>query len=210
MIRSEWLSRPPKSLNSSGKATLSGIKGLMKMLIIFVFSGIMQVPVYGQQTVYSTASNSPSTYTVPANCTSLIISMNGARGGTRETPGNGGRVVCTLAVTPGLSMNVYVGGVGANNRTAGVGGAQGGTGGAAGTFGTSGAGGGGSSEIRIGGTALANRALVAAGGGGGSGNVGGHGGGLTGGNGGTPGTGTGGTQSGPGGSGGTGAAVAPA
>ena len=101
-------------------------------------------------------------------------------------PGIGGRVVGTLAVTPGQVINIYVGGKGANGAS-GAGGAGGFNGGgtAAGNTSYAGGGGGGATEIRIGGTALADRKLVAAGGGGAAynytvGDNGGNGGGLTG------------------------------
>jgi uncharacterized protein YjdB len=130
-------------------------------------------------------TGSVQTYTVPAGATSISIDMQGAIGGTGYSAisrgGYGGRTQCTLAVTTGQVLNVYIGGTGSS----GGGGAGGYNGGAAGV--TYGAGGGGATDIRVGGTALSNRVVVAGGGGGGAYNYGttnydrgGAGGGLTG------------------------------
>lgn len=142
------------------------------------------------------------TFTVPPLVTSLTIDAYGAQGTTASCAGGlGGRSQGTLAVTPGQTLLVYVGGQAGFNG--------GGTGGCRVNCGGSG---GGASDIRVGGTALANRVIVAGGGGGGGGpatswncGVGGTGGGLTGGNGagssGGSGGGLGGTPSAGGGTG---------
>ncbi|MDX2173442.1 MAG: LamG-like jellyroll fold domain-containing protein [Bacteroidota bacterium] len=135
------------------------------------------------------------TYTVPAGVTSISVDVKGAQGGfgyncPAAIPGLGGRVQCTLAVTPGQVLNIYVGGQGVAG-TASAGGAGGYNGGGLGgtwSGGRCGGGGGGASDIRQGGTALANRVVVGAGGGGtgvnhSTGDAGGNGGGLTGTNG---------------------------
>jgi hypothetical protein len=113
------------------------------------------------------------TYTVPAGITSLSVDMAGAAGGSSyiAAGGMGGRLQATLAVTPGQVLTIYVGGAGTT-----AGGYNGG-GSAPYDYGT----GGGASDIRTGGTALANRVLVAGGGGGAgdSGGTGGAGGGTT-------------------------------
>jgi glycine rich protein len=127
-------------------------------------------------------------YVVPDGVTSIAVDAQGAVGGSSSFSrgGYGGRVLCTLAVTPGTVLNLHVGGVGQNktglNATGGYNGGGMGQGNAGG--------GGGASDIRIGGDALSNRVLVAAGGGGGATNSlnrdydrGGDGGGLTGENG---------------------------
>ena len=82
--------------------------------------------------------------------------------------GLGGRATATIAVTPGDSIQVNVGGRGGSFNGAG-GFNGGGTGSAApvGTPGTPGSGGGGASDIRIDGSTLDDRVLVAGGGGGG-------------------------------------------
>jgi hypothetical protein len=118
------------------------------------------------------------TYIVPAGVTGLTIDLAGAAGGVSDyTPsavgGLGGRVQARLAVTPGQQLSIYVGQAGPTTNTS-VGGFNGGGNSFDGT-------GGGASDIRVGGTALANRVLVAGGGGGGGNlNGGGAGGGLTG------------------------------
>ena len=110
------------------------------------------------QITFSTPGG-PYTYTVPMGTSSLTIDMAGAQGANfgASHGGMGGRVQATLAVSGGEVVYIYVGGTGSGT----TGGANGGGNG----YG-SGAGGGGASDIRIGGTALSNRVLAAAGGGG--------------------------------------------
>ena len=138
-------------------------------------------------------TGSVQTYVCPAGITSVTIDMSGAKGGDYpgiSTGGLGGRVQATLNTTPGVSYYIYVGQLGNNGATGSVppggsnsgGGAQGG----AGSNSNGGAAGGGATDIRVGGTALGNRILVAGAGAGGAwdcGENGGPGGGLTGGNG---------------------------
>jgi hypothetical protein len=121
------------------------------------------------------------TWTVPAGVTSINVDVQGAQGGQTSygTAGRGGRTQATIPVSPGATIIVNVGGQG-NYSTGGWNG--GGNPYGCGCVG----GGGGASDIRIGGNALANRAIVA-GGGGGAGyywnwnnDHGGNGGGLTG------------------------------
>ncbi len=152
----------------------------------------LPAPIGGGIPVTSTLSytGGVQTFTVPAGVTSLSVDMKGATGGAYGcagvTPGYGGRVQCTLAVTPGQVLNVYVGGVGTSGicttPTPSAGGFNGG--GTSGTGYSYGGGGGGATDIRIGGTALSDRKVVAGGGGGASyyfyPNSGGNGGGLTG------------------------------
>ncbi|NDB34846.1 MAG: hypothetical protein EB023_05775, partial [Flavobacteriia bacterium] len=91
----------------------------------------------------------------------------------------GGRTQATIPVSPGSTVFINVGGQGSTSVAGWNGGGQPYGCGCVG-------GGGGASDIRIGGNALANRAVVAGGGGGGgygwnwNNNHGGHGGGLTG------------------------------
>ncbi|MBE2289990.1 MAG: Ig-like domain-containing protein, partial [Chitinophagaceae bacterium] len=174
-------------------------------------------------------TGSSQTYTATSTGT-LVIDMAGAKGGAKFSTGsyapytsdggNGGRVVCSLAVTAGQVLNIYVGGVGQSPTsflTSAAGGYNGGgnSGSCDGCGGWqhTGGGGGGATDIRIGGTTLSDRVLVA-GGGGGSGyggsstlnsRKGGDGGGLTGGTGISGGTGGGQSSAGPGGSLGNGA-----
>lgn len=125
------------------------------------------------------------TWTVPTGVTSATFDIYGAAGYGPQPPqfrgGKGGRATATLSVTPGQVLEINVGG-------AGIAGVNGGgfNGGGGGFYG---GGGGGGTDVRIGGTALTDRALVAGGGGAGGGcsagpaTVGGDGGGLVGGDG---------------------------
>jgi hypothetical protein len=97
---------------------------------------------------------------IPAGITSARVFVNGAQGGTGGGPaggagGLGGQVVGDLAVAPGSTVFVYVGGQGSVFNGAALGGNAGG------------AIGGGASDIRVGGNAVGNRVAVAGGGGGG-------------------------------------------
>jgi hypothetical protein len=167
---------------------------------------------------YTGASQS---WTVPDGVSQATFDVFGAQGGsTSGKPGGlGGEATATIAVNPGETLQVNVGGAGGTGTTTqrGAGGFNGyGDGGSAGgSLGsTAGGGGGGASDVRSGAFSLANRIIVAGGGGGagggGVGGVGGVGGGLSGGAGGdntsvygTSGGGGGGTSS-AGGSGGVG------
>jgi titin len=146
-----------------------------------------QAAVAGPTVVTQTFSytGSTSSFTVPANITSLTVTITGGEGGnggadaTPAPPAGGyrGVVTGTLAVTPGQTLTVAVGGGGAtgasqrnsNNASAATGGTNplgsynGGTGGKAGANGSSGFGGAGgaASVLRVNGTDV-----VGAGGGG--------------------------------------------
>jgi hypothetical protein len=124
------------------------------------------------------------TFTVPAGITSITVSAFGAQGAGNgiSVGGLGGNIQTTLAVTAGQVLNVYVGGQGTPGPNA-AGGYNGG--GASSSTNFTGSGGG-ASDVRVAPYALANR-LVVAGGGGGAGyncasnmEMGGAGGGLTG------------------------------
>ncbi len=109
------------------------------------------------------------TFTVPAGITQIDIDAYGARGGNSYNTtgvGLGGRVQTTMDVTPGQVLNIYVGGEGASYAGYGNLLAGGWNGGGNGTNTGQGGGGGGATDIRIGGTALSNRVLVAGGAGG--------------------------------------------
>jgi hypothetical protein len=118
-------------------------------------------------------------WVVPSGVTTATFELFGASGaGTGgmlavSYPGDGGKTIGTIAVTPGETLKINVGGA----PPGGING--GGNAGASsqdcsvvdlGNFQCLGAGGGGASDVRQGGTALANRVLVAGGGGG----AGGH------------------------------------
>jgi RHS repeat-associated protein len=113
-------------------------------------------------TVTFSSTGSAQSWTVPSGVSSIQVDVQGAQG-YGPYSGLGSRVVATLSVTTGEVLNIYVG----NNGYLWGGGYNGG----GSTSGTgSGRGGGGASDIRVGGTALSNRIIVA-GGGGGSGNA---------------------------------------
>jgi hypothetical protein len=156
------------------------------------------------------------TWVVPVGVTSITIDAYGAQGGFDGTVagGLGGYATGTLSVTPGSTINIYVGGKGVDGPGSGqncnlLGGYNGGgnTGATCCSNAGGGAGsGGGASDVRVGGITLNDRVIVGAGGGGaGDNQVGANGGGLIGSDGGTYNgvTATGGTQSAGGQAGGT-------
>ena len=102
-------------------------------------------------------------FTVPACISKVTLEVWGAQGGNATigivTGGKGGYAKGTLAVAPGSTLKVYVGGKGADSQTGGWNG--GGNGGAKGS-----SGGGGATDVRQSGTALGDRVVVGAGGGG--------------------------------------------
>ncbi|MEI6764814.1 MAG: glycine-rich protein, partial [Bacteroidota bacterium] len=126
-------------------------------------------------------TGSQQTWTVPTGVTSITIDAYGAQGSNNQQPGGyGAQAQGTLSVTAGQTLYIYVGGQAGFNG----GGVPGSGGSWPGVYG------GGASDIRLGGTALTDRVIVAAGGGGGgsagsswTAYAGGIGGGLTGGNG---------------------------
>lgn len=131
--------------------------------------------------VYTGAAQS---FLVPAGVCAVTVNMYGAEGadaGGSIVAGKGGRTTATIAVTPGESLGVYVGGTPTGDEI--LGGFNGGGDAGIGTNNESrGEGGGGGSDVRQGGSELSDRVVVAGGGGGrsnGSGN-GGDGGGETG------------------------------
>ena len=163
---------------------------------ILVLSALSATAVMAQVVVDFSFTGSVQTWTVPAGVTSISIDAGGAQGGDDASidvraRALGGRVVATMAVSGGQTLNIFVGGAGGNGSTpaptAAAGGYNGG--GTAGWWplssGFSGGGGGGATDIRVAGVALTDRILVA-GGGGGSGfttlgpKAGGAGGGTTG------------------------------
>ena len=138
-------------------------------------------------------TGAPQTLTVPVCATSIKIDARGGAGGNADFTGSpvgvgggGGRTVATIAVSPGDTFTVLVGGAAAGR----TGGYNGGSLGGRYTSTTSsnistGGGGGGASDVRRNGTGLSHRVVVAGGGGGaaacqGVGWTGADGGGLTG------------------------------
>ena len=171
----------------------------------------------GSQVVCTfTFTGAAQSWTVPDGVTQATFDVYGAQGGN-EAGGNGrfggrgGRASATIAVTPGETLQVNVGGRGSNgvvgevcsNVPGGTGGFNGGAAGGSGLY--SGAGGGGASDVRSGAFQLANRIIVAGGGGGAGGGEGASQGGSGGAGGGVTGVGglSGSSPSGGGGGGGT-------
>jgi hypothetical protein len=114
------------------------------------------------------------TWMVPQGVNKIHVDAYGAQGGS-VNGGKGGRVQSDMQVTPGTKLLIYVGSQPASNE----GGYNGGGKGCG-----KGTGGGGGTDIRVGGSGLEARVLVAGGGGGtGYGGEAGAGGGLTGGEG---------------------------
>jgi uncharacterized repeat protein (TIGR01451 family) len=142
-----------------------------------------------------TYTGAAQTWTVPGGVTQATFDVYGAQGGHifGITGGAGGEAAATLALTPGEAVTLLAGGAGGSlgDTECGVpSGAAGFNGGGAGGGGECpGTGGGGASDVRMGGTDLASRVLVAGGGGGAAngiatcGAAGGAGGGSAGGNG---------------------------
>jgi len=111
----------------------------------------------GTQTFNYTGS--VQTFTAPATG-NYTITLNGGRGGNglNTQGGFGGQATGSLALTAGQTINVYIGGQGGNagGPVGWNGGGQGGLDIGAGQHAGSG---GGASDIRVGGTALANRVI---------------------------------------------------
>lgn len=104
------------------------------------------------------------TFVVPAGVTRISVIARGAWGaGDTPSAAYPGRIYALIRVHPGDKLNVFVGGAGLR-QTGGFNG--GGPGGGDGSGSGGGYGGGGASDVRIGGDALKNRIVVAAGGGG--------------------------------------------
>jgi len=163
--RSGMLARMPLPTRPL-RRTVAGA-GAIGALLVAAAPAVAQSPV--TQTYTSTT---PTSFTVPANVTSITVQAIGGNGGNALGPGGAvvasggqGRVVnATLPVTPGEVLWIVVGGNGANSSQA---------------FG--GGGGGGASDIRTcapgastcstAGTSLQSRLIVAGGGGGGGGSA---------------------------------------
>ena len=141
-------------------------KGSQK--IAFVFHGSQLV--FGEKTKTFNVSSGTQSWVVPGGVKSLTVDCVASKGRDGDASGgNGGRVQCTLAVTPGQTLYFTVGAIPTKNSYTA-------------TYNAS--------DIRIGGTEYSNRVVVAGGGGNASGlrgastSTGGAGGGLTGANGG--------------------------
>jgi hypothetical protein len=140
---------------------------------IIITSCVLGVNAFAQTRDSLGYTGAVQNWVVPACITSITIDVYGAQGtkgggpSCRNFPsataggagGLGGEATGTLTVAPGDTIHVYVGGQGGWN-----GGGDTGTG-----YGLEGGFGGGATDARFGGTALANRIIVAGGGGGGGG-----------------------------------------
>jgi hypothetical protein len=135
---------------------------LLILICIFAFRGII-APAFAQQVTFS-FTGTVQTYIVPTGITNIAVDIQGAGGGNTwmSRGGYGGRVQCTLAVTPGDMLYLNIGGAGDDAANLGASGGYNGGGPGSGNAG----GGGGASDIRHGGNELSNRVVVAAGGGG--------------------------------------------
>jgi hypothetical protein len=110
-------------------------------------------------------------WVVPSGVGQVTIDAWGAQGNSNAqgvVGGLGGKASGSLAVNPGDTLHIFVGGGGAAGTTGGYNG--GGNAGAVGAPSAFGGGGGGGSDVRVGGTGFANRVIVGGGGGGAAGN----------------------------------------
>ena len=168
--------------------------------LILLCLSCLSLSAFAQTTTSFTYTGSVQTYTVPLGVSLIKVDMAGAKGADFSSPfaagGAGGRIVCTINVTPLSVFYAYVGqaGTGGSCGSGGTGGGNSGGGAIGGNgspTGCGGSGGGGATDIRtVAGsspTSLATRVVVAGAGGGGawgcSGDIGGAGGGTTGGTG---------------------------
>jgi hypothetical protein len=175
-----------------------------RLSILQVLTGLLlQAPAFSQTTQTFNYTGAQQSFMVPAGVNSIAIKAWGAQGWSGSNAGGpGGYAEGNLAVSPGQTVYIYVGGQGTlanggDDVPSGAGWNGGGHGLNTGGASTSG-GGGGASDVRLGGTALSDRKIVAGGGGGSNNNpnsAGGDGGGETGETGhGIYGPGTGGSQ----------------
>lgn len=148
----------------------------MKRLYTFYFALLMLLMVFlsietgwAQQATFNFTNNAQS-FMVPNGVLSIHIQAWGAQGatvvsGSTGLGGLGGMAEGDLAVIPGQTLDIFVGGQGCVQLSGfGCGGFNGG--GDARDFGSGRGGGGGASDVRVGGINLNNRVIVAAGGGG--------------------------------------------
>jgi Tol biopolymer transport system component len=182
------------------RATFAGLAGAVTVASAILLSGgaapALAAPLCapsGADTVCTFSAPGADTFMVPPGVTKASLDVFGAQGGGlpgQSVGGRGGRARAELALMPGATVTVVVGGAGGSvgacdaQDTPGAGGVNGGAPGGSGFC--EGAGGGGASDVRIGGTDLTDRVLVAGGGGGGANRSeglgdGGAGGGLNGG-----------------------------
>jgi gliding motility-associated-like protein len=141
----------------------------VKSIPVVLILGIAEVHfTLAQNSVTFDFIGAPQYWTVPPCVTTINVVVAGAKGGG-SNGGNGARITGNIPVTPGDVLQINVGGMGGQGANSG-GWNGGGTGqNSTGLPTRASFGGGGASDIRIGGTGLANRVIVAGGGGGRSG-----------------------------------------
>jgi gliding motility-associated-like protein len=137
------------------------LTGAVLLLLLFFSTA------FSQTTVNFNFTGAAQTWVVPPCVYSINVTLAGAKGGG-PNGGNGAVITGTLAVTPGQTLTIYVGGMGTLGNASG-GWNGGGTGRSSSNGSWVSGGGGGATDIRIGGVALANRVAVAGAGGGRSG-----------------------------------------
>jgi hypothetical protein len=156
------LNCPPNTTVSTDSSTCDA---LVNYQTPFISGGPVSDSLY-------TTTGTQQIYVVPANISQVTIEAWGAQGNTNTAAaiagGLGGYSTGDLAVTPGETLYVYVGGGAVTGTAGGYNG--GGNGSATGCATAQGGGGGGGSDVRQGGTALTDRKIVAGGGGGAGGN----------------------------------------
>ena len=133
---------------------------------IVILAFFYPLEVISQTTTNIPFTGSRQTWVVPDGIQSLSFVVEGAQGGNsgQLNSGYGGKISGTLFVTNGTVLNLYVGGQGAITNPSTGGWNGGGKASASSDF--YGGTGGGASDIRIGGTSVTNRVIVAGGGGG--------------------------------------------
>ncbi|TND08681.1 MAG: cell wall associated biofilm protein [Bacteroidetes bacterium] len=131
---------------------------------LYLFLGLLPLSVVtaDAQTATFNFTGSMQTFTVPCGVDTVFVQSWGAQGGSGATGGNsasggsgglGGYAEGWLLVTPAQTLNIFVGGQGATPTAGFNGGGNGGS--------QNAGGGGGASDIRVGGTAEANRVITA-------------------------------------------------
>ncbi len=141
-------------------------------LALLLTGGLAAAPPAGAATqTFDTPVFGGYDWVVPSGVTTATFDLNGGSGAGvgGSIGGKGGETVATIAVTPGETLKINVGGAAPAPGSGSGPGGGGGTGDpvcAEGGFACFGGGGGGASDVRQGGTSAANRVLVAGGGGG--------------------------------------------
>lgn len=157
------LSRRARTRPRPIAVALAGVAALLALM----FLAALPTQAAGSTTYHFTGA--VQDHVIPEGVHEIDVVVKGASGGhfTSGTPGKGARVSARLSVTPRSTLKIYVGAAGSTTYQP-----------ATTAFNGGGAGwqGGGASDIRIGGTGLGHRVIVAGGGGGGDVTAGGDGG----------------------------------